>query len=121
MAIGIPIVQPTPGFVTRLKNRDGDVKLICSAVTIGDFLDRLSGQFQGRPIRNATGLEGKYNFVLVFHSLTSIPTDAVEPDANSAPGIFAALRQQLGLRLVPGKAPMTVFVVDHLAKTPTEN
>jgi uncharacterized protein (TIGR03435 family) len=43
--------------------------------------------------------------------------EAVDP----APTIFAAVQQQLGLKLEPRLSPMDILVIDHAEKTPTEN
>jgi uncharacterized protein (TIGR03435 family) len=44
--------------------------------------------------------------------------DETSPDAG--PSIFAAIQDTLGLRLVAGKEPVDVLVIDHVEK-PTEN
>jgi uncharacterized protein (TIGR03435 family) len=41
--------------------------------------------------------------------------------ADSAPTIFTALQEQLGLKLDSKKAPLDMLVIDHIEKTPTEN
>jgi uncharacterized protein (TIGR03435 family) len=41
-------------------------------------------------------------------------------DTLSSPTIFIALEGQLGLKLVPAKAPVDVLVVDHIER-PSEN
>ena len=43
---------------------------------------------------------------------------AVPPD--DAPSIFTALQEQLGLKLVPEKTMVKVFVIDHIER-PTPN
>jgi uncharacterized protein (TIGR03435 family) len=76
-----------------------------------------------RPVLDDTHLTGKYDFDLRWRpdSLTTPfegnPNDHVEPDD---PDIFAALQQQLGLKIKSGKAPATVLRID-LVEEPTEN
>lgn len=41
--------------------------------------------------------------------------------ADSAPTLFTAVQEQLGLKLDPKKAPLDMLVIDHMEKTPTEN
>lgn len=41
--------------------------------------------------------------------------------ADSAPTLFTAVQEQLGLKLDPKKAPLDMLVIDHIEKTPTEN
>jgi uncharacterized protein (TIGR03435 family) len=64
-----------------------------------------------------TGLHGRYNFVLKWSS-------QMEQDAGDGldeyPDIFTAVREQLGLRLVPTKGPVDVLVIDHIER-PTPN
>jgi uncharacterized protein (TIGR03435 family) len=46
----------------------------------------------------------------------------VSPDAlPTAPSLFTALQQQLGLQLVSRKVPFDVLVIDHVDRTPSEN
>jgi uncharacterized protein (TIGR03435 family) len=41
-----------------------------------------------------------------------------DPAANT---LFAALEQQLGLKVEKSKAPLDVVVIDHIDKIPTAN
>lgn len=79
--------------------------------TIGALADRLTGMLD-RPMLDLTGLDGKYDIDLTF-----APGDG----SDLAPSLFAALRDQLGLRVEARKSPMTIIVIEHADKTPMEN
>jgi len=73
-----------------------------------------------------TGLDGKYDFTLEYAGRRNSPGGAFpqplpDGESDSAPFLIDALRQQLGLILTEGKAPLDVLVVDHADKVPTEN
>ncbi len=68
----------------------------------------------GSTVIDKTGLTGKYDFTLTYQ----VPLEKGETDA---PGIFDAVQQQLGLKLVSAKETFDLIVVDHVEKTPTEN
>jgi uncharacterized protein (TIGR03435 family) len=87
-----------------------------SSTTIESLLTNLPG-WSGRKVIDKTGLTGKrFDF-----DLTWTPDDQrdVAP-ANVGPSIFTALEEQLGLKLVPSKAPVQVLVIDHMER-PTPN
>jgi uncharacterized protein (TIGR03435 family) len=65
----------------------------------------------GRPVFDKTGLTGKYDYKLEY-----APEDAqADPDA-SAPSIFTAVQEQLGLKLESAKGPVEILVIDHAEK-----
>lgn len=85
----------------------------------------LSNQL-GRPVLDKTGLQGKYDFKLEF---TPDPGQAAGPFGGLAPGpdappppdpngpsIFAAIQEQLGLRLDSQKGPVEMIVIDRVEK-----
>ena len=77
-----------------------------------------------RPIVDGTELPGKYDFTLEFapemrNMAGFMPGPVAE--VESAPSLFTAVQEQLGLRLEPKKAMLDLIVVDRLEKTPTEN
>jgi len=73
----------------------------------------------GRPVTDATGLKGGYDFVLRY---TDDPAgDGPATDDDSGAGIEAALKEQLGLALVKKKVQVDILVVDHAEKTPADN
>jgi uncharacterized protein (TIGR03435 family) len=86
----------------------------------------LSGQL-GRPVLDKTGLQGKYDFKLEF---TPDPGQGAEPFGGLGPGpdappppdpngpsIFAAIQEQLGLRLESTKGPVEMIVIDRVEKS----
>jgi len=68
----------------------------------------------GRTVVDATGLSGKFNFDLHW-----TPYGAATSD-DTGPSLFAALQEQLGLKLVARKLRIKVLVVDHVEQ-PTAN
>ena len=69
-----------------------------------------------RPVVDQTNLAGKYDLHLKWTPADAPPNTA--PDAP--PGLFTAIREQLGLKLEPTKAMDDVLMVDHVDK-PTPN
>ena len=70
------------------------------------------GETAGRVVIDRTGLTGHCEFSL--RSATELnPSD-------DAPSLFTALLEQLGLKLVPDRAPLQVLAVDHIER-PTED
>ncbi|MGH9241106.1 MAG: TIGR03435 family protein [Vicinamibacterales bacterium] len=70
------------------------------------------GTPDGRVIIDRTGLTGGYEFTLTF-------TQQPAPGDDNA-SLFTALEEQLGLKLVPDRAPLRVLVVDRIER-PREN
>jgi Protein of unknown function (DUF3738) len=79
-------------------------------------------QQDGRPVIDKTGLDGHYNFTLIYlpELPPNFPPERLPPDAADRPNIFTALREQLGLRLEPQSGPVNSFVIDGIEK-PTTN
>ncbi len=115
--------------------------------TMAQFAEWLVGQLD-RPVVDQTGLTKKYDLSLEYSpesvggmaearwetagfrpwlvAGTVVGGDGEEaragrPPANSAPTLFAALQEQLGLKLEQKKGPVDLIVVDHAEKNPTEN
>ena len=74
-----------------------------------DFVEGLE-YIVSRPVVNDTGLTGRYDFLLRWSN------EMQDSTPNSAPGLFTAIQEQLGLKLVPTKAPVDVLVIDHVAQ-----
>jgi len=98
-----------------------------------DVLLRGLGSRIDRPVVDKTGLNGVYDFKLVWapdRAGTSSPQPPESPsgqvgllDAASdpAPTLFAAFERQLGLKFEDKRGPVQVLVVDKVNRTPKEN
>jgi uncharacterized protein (TIGR03435 family) len=87
----------------------------------------------GRPVVDATGLKGKYEFDMTWivdmsGIQASLAARAMAPDsgppmaeADSGPTLQQAVQDQLGLKLNSKKGPGDTVVVDHVEKVPIEN
>jgi bla regulator protein BlaR1 len=85
----------------------------------------LTGQL-GKPVLDKTGIAGEFDFAMDWapdEVQPKHPGDAAE-ERNAAdplgPSLFAALQEQLGLKLTATKGPVEILVVSH-AEKPTEN
>jgi len=90
-------------------------------------MDQLAGTFASylkRPVVNQTGLAGRYDFTLAFESDPLEGTGEMRQRAapeNPGPTIFAAVQEQLGLKLEQRKGPVEMVIVDRVERVPTEN
>jgi uncharacterized protein (TIGR03435 family) len=66
-----------------------------------------------KAVIDKTGLTGLYDIDLRYNW-----NDA--PDSHY-PDIFAALQEQLGLKLVPQNVTVDMLVIDHVDRIPTDN
>jgi len=111
---GYPIVPPNEGtWLTALRSGRARTHQLNASMT--DLAVILSDQL-GRPLTDATGLTGRYDFTLSWTN--GVSTDA---GADSGPDLATTLRQQLGLQLETSKAPVEVLVIDAIDKDPTSN
>jgi uncharacterized protein (TIGR03435 family) len=98
--------------------------LICRKVTMGRLAQWLKvWLFAERPVLDKTGLAGEYDFTVRWRPAAeqeSKDSDSVvTPNANGQ-ALMVALREQLGLELRSGKAPVSVFVIES-AERPGNN
>jgi len=81
------------------------------------------GGMTGRMVVDRTGLTGTWEFVLTFAAeQRGQPPPGVDlpPADPTAPSIFTALQEQLGLKLEATKGPVDVTVIDSI-EHPTED
>ncbi len=100
-------------------------------IQMAALVDRLIS-ILGRPVIDQTGFTGTFDLELEFeftpprpypHPIEGPPSESPAPlatDPSIAPSIFTALRQQLGLRIRPDKAPVDVVVIDSIQR-PSSN
>ena len=92
------------------------------------MLAGLLGMVLDRPVIDKTGIASYFRMKLSFSPDDSAAPRPVTADPGApavvrqpdAPGIFQAIQEQLGLRLVPAKGPVDVLVIDHIER-PSEN
>jgi uncharacterized protein (TIGR03435 family) len=115
----------------RMLTSNGQVKLHADGETMHELAHSL-WSVAGRPVIDATGLTGEYEFELTFAAdipgtrpasppPSSGPPLASAPDGDAGPSLFSAVQDQLGLRLESKKGPVDTIVIDRLEKAPTEN
>ena len=66
--------------------------------------------FMDRPVVDQTNLTGKWDFEWRW----TTDEARVPANPNAAPGLFTAIREQLGLKIDSVKAPIDVLIIDHV-------
>jgi uncharacterized protein (TIGR03435 family) len=87
-------------------------------VSMDDFVAMLQRATLDRPTVNKTGLPGRFDFDLKFAQDESQYGGAVPkaPEDTQSPPLFTAMQEQLGLKLVAMKGPVSAMVVDGAEK-----
>jgi len=114
---------------TTVNTRRGQIEVqgSNSVALLGEELAKIVG----RVVVDKTAIDGRYSLILKW-----TPDDAAgsgidrppglnataggSPAADSGPSIFAALQEQLGLKLESARGPVKVLVIDHI-EMPSEN
>jgi uncharacterized protein (TIGR03435 family) len=121
-AEGYPI--PPPGNDSWMAMMNGKAVMRDHAQTTADMAERFSNQI-GKPVTDATGLKGKYDYTIYWSAAAMRPAaaspDGHVPDEADGPTLFQAIQEQLGLKLETKKGQVEMLVVDHVDKKPTEN
>jgi uncharacterized protein (TIGR03435 family) len=98
------------GGASTTSNGRGDI--VAANATMDRFAEILSRQTD-LPVVNATRLNGSFNLSLKWSLETSkSPNDLL----SEGPSLFAALHEQLGLRLRARKVPFKKLIIDHAEK-----
>ena len=132
---GPPAIRPSPlkllpgkspfvdtrvseGMLQKASMR-GDVRLAGFSVAVATLSQRLAELLQC-PVENDTGLTGYYDIDLAFSDEQAIMGPG-GVDANppaELPGLFTAIREQLGLKLVRGKMETPMMTIQSAQKKP---
>jgi uncharacterized protein (TIGR03435 family) len=85
----------------------------------GVFVAALDTGITGRPVVDKTGLSGQVDITLEWNPESTRAPERVSSAPSAAeleapPGLFTALREQLGLKLESGTAPVDVLVIDSV-------
>jgi uncharacterized protein (TIGR03435 family) len=109
---GIPVVAYNPNGELSVGN-----------ATMANFATFLQRFVLDRPAVDQTGISGRFDLTLRW-TPDSLGADTkpkdLTADAAAPPGLFTAIKEQLGLKLEPKKADTDVFVIDR-AEQPSEN
>lgn len=102
--------------------RPDGVSLPARDATMGEFASVLQRAAMNRPVIDQTGLTGRYDFDLNWlPDETQFGGLGLKPNPDRpVPDLYAALQQQLGLKLEATRGPVNTFIVDH-AEKPSEN
>jgi uncharacterized protein (TIGR03435 family) len=94
----------------------------------GVILQQMANGYVRAPIKDATGLDGYYDFSVNFSGVNLLPGARFDPNAsagtsdpNGSLSLPEAVQKQLGLKLELEKRPLPVLVIDHIEEKPTEN
>lgn len=120
-------VMPKPGEVLtctvapNIAGGPANLSVHGDGQEIKQLIDLLT-QLTGRPIRDKTGLTGRYDFdmrldlqaVLAMARGMGLPVPAVDIPQSDGSSLTTALSEQLGLKLDSVRAPIDVLVIDSV-------
>ncbi|HEY4359004.1 MAG TPA: TIGR03435 family protein [Acidobacteriaceae bacterium] len=92
--------------------------------TITEFAGWMQTVAMDRPVVDQTGLTDRFDWTLNWTPDESqfggrVPPPSAE-NTETYPSLFTAIQEQIGLKLEATKAPVDVYVIDHVEK-PSEN
>ena len=102
---------PPSNYCGRLSVTKGATMIFDGhGVTITEFITRALRSLD-RPVIDLTRLTGRFDIHLEFASI-----DSLESGEVSAPAIFTAIQEQLGLKLSAATGPVEVHIIDHVER-----
>lgn len=118
-----PKLKPSPGPPSAIDGREpgatiapnGRINASYFDTSMAELADILAKQVH-EPVTDATGLQGKFDFILTWTMDRGVPS----PDGEAGPTIFDALKTA-GLKLEQKKGVVDRIVIDHAEKVPAGN
>jgi bla regulator protein BlaR1 len=110
-----PATHEESSRLSTLGNEQGN-EMTAVGVTLEEFAHSpfVTGSAGGRPVVDQTGIKGAFDFTLKWMPEQLAVSTAAKEAGADAPSFFTAIQEQLGLMLVPSKAPVEVMVIDHI-------
>jgi uncharacterized protein (TIGR03435 family) len=106
-----------PGTIMSTPKSDGGWVLNARAIKMPLLIRVIGGNISDRPIVDHTGFSGSFDIT----NLSWAPlTEADAANAIDTPSLPDALKDELGIAIVPTKAPIEVLVIDSIDR-PTAN
>lgn len=115
--------EPGPGHTEARRGA-----IVVQRVTMVKFAETLS-EVLGAPVIDATGVAGVFTFALNWTPESAAnrpglsgddPEPSALPNMPEGPSLFAAIQEQLGLKLEGRKGPMQVLVIDRAERPVVE-
>lgn len=115
---GVPPPPRGPMDPPPCRLMGGPARIIAGGTTMEQLATNLALRVERRVI-DKTGLSGRFEFNLAFtpdRTPDGPPPPGVPAIDPNGPGIFTAIQEQLGLKLVPATAPADVVVIDSIER-----
>ncbi len=84
-----------------------DYTIAGQKATLAQIAEGLGDNQLGRPVLDRTGIPGEYDFKLRY---------ATDDNPDTGPSIFAAIQEQLGLKLEAARGPVEILVIEKAEK-----
>jgi uncharacterized protein (TIGR03435 family) len=110
-----PTADPKADPDQEARSHGAELTQTYTSTSMAEFVMGMQFFVPDRPLVDQTGLTGRYDITLRY-----TPDESKSTDPDAPPGLFTAIQEQLGLKLEPVKAPIDVFVIDHV-KQPSAN
>ena len=124
-----PLPEGTAPVMMTVSTKDGPAIAMRGHDETADGIASTLSHQVNVPVRDATGLKGRYDFTLywlirpirpLISAASADPNGSLTPEPDSpGPTLLVAIQQQLGLKLEPKKGAVPILVVDRVEKKPT--